>query len=180
MPLPLAIPAFLLVGMSLAWIGRSELARSEVPLVLARPFLVALGLGGLVFGPVEGYLAALHGDWAYLYLVPWNRIPSAVDLLVVVVAAAQVPLGFAIASPWAVAKRGASLFNVCAALGLVLLVVCAAASRRVVVSATYVQFHEGFGTTPIGRSSLGRGVLSSWIAIAAAYAWAAHALRSPQ
>src|SRR5258705_10681645 len=98
MPLPLALPFALACGLTLAWVARAELARSEVPLVLARPFLVALGLGAIVFAPVVGYFVALHGDWAYLYLVRSGRVPSAVDLLLVVVAALQVPLGFAIAT----------------------------------------------------------------------------------
>src|SRR5262249_34775178 len=99
MPLPLALPIGLLIGMSLAWLARVELARSEVPLVLARPFLVAAGLGAIVYAPVVAYFVTLHGDWAYLYLVRFTRIPSAVDLALVVVAGAQVPLGFALASP---------------------------------------------------------------------------------
>src|SRR4029079_2246141 len=106
MPLPFAFPLGLVLGMTLAWLARAELARSEVPLVLARPFLIALGLGALVFAPVVGYFAAWHGDWAYLYLVRWSRVPSALDLLLVIVAALQVPLGFAIVAPWAIAKRG--------------------------------------------------------------------------
>jgi hypothetical protein len=114
MPLPFALPVGLLLGMTLAWVARAELARSEVPLVLARPFLVALGLGVTVFAPVVGYFAALHGDWAYLYLVPWSRVPSAVDLVLVLVAALQVPLGFAIGTPWAIAKRGTRVLQLSA------------------------------------------------------------------
>lgn len=178
MPLPIAIPVAHLVGMTLAWIARSELARSEVPLVLARPFLVALGLAVLVFAPVIGYFAAFHGDWAYLYLVRWNRVPSALDLLLVVVAAAQIPLGFALASPWAIAKRSSRFLTVSGiALGVVL-VASAVTARRLGVSATYAQYHGGFGAVPIGRSPLGRGVLLSWAVLAAAYAWTAHVLRS--
>ena len=180
MPLPLAIPLGLIIGMTLAWVARAELARSEVPLVLARPFLVALGLGTVVFAPVAGYFAALHGDWAYLYLVPWARVPSAVDLLLVVVAALQVPLGFAVATPWAIAKRGTRLLQVNAAIAAVVVVVCAVFARRLSVSASFAQYHGGFGGVPIGRSPLGRGILLSWIALAVAYAWSVHALRSPR
>src|SRR3954470_14233356 len=114
MPVPFALPLGLLLGMTLAWLARAELARSEVPLLLARPFLIAVGLGALVYAPVVGYFAAWHGDWAYLYLVSSLRVPSAVDLLLVLVAAAAVPLGFAIATPWAIAKRGTRLFQVLA------------------------------------------------------------------
>lgn len=177
MPLPFALPLGLLVGVTLSWLARAELARSEVPLLLARPFVVAVGFGALVFGPVVGYFAARHGDWAYLYLIRWSRVPSAVDLTVVVLAAAQVPLGFALAAPWSIAKRGSRVLWVSAGLGVALLAASVVAARRLSVSATYAQFHGGFGGAPLGRSALGRAVLSSWIALAAAYAWAARALR---
>ena len=178
MPLPLAIPVGLLLGMTLAWLARAELARSEVPLLLARPFLIALGLGAVVFAPVVGYFAAWHGDWAYLYLVRWSRVPSAVDLLLVVFAALQVPLGFAIAAPWAIAKRGTRLLRVMAIATGLLVIACAVFARRLSVSASFAQYHGGFGGAPLGRSPLGRGILLSWIAVALGYAWSVHALRS--
>jgi hypothetical protein len=178
MPLPLAFPLGLLLGMSLAWLARGELTRSEVPLVLARPFLVAVGLGFVVYVPVIAYFVALHGDWAYLYLVRWSRVPSAVDLLLVLLSGAQIPLGFALATPWAMAKRGPALLKVFAAFGVVLVVLCAVFAKRLAVSATYAQYHAGFGAIPLGKTPLGRGVLLSWVALLAAYGWSAHALRS--
>jgi hypothetical protein len=178
MPLPLALPIGLLIGMSLAWLARVELARSEVPLVLARPFLVALGLGAMVYAPVVAYFVAMHGDWAYLYLVRFSRIPSAVDLTLILLAAAQVPLGFALASPWAMAKRGPALLKVGVVLGAVLLIACIVVSRRLAVSASYAQYHAGFGVMPLGRTPLGRGVLLSWLALLAGYGWSIHVLRT--
>lgn len=178
MPLPFAIPVGLLLGMALAWLARAELARSEVPLLLARPFLIALGLGALVFGPVVGYFVVWHGDWAYLYLARSSRVPSAVDLLLVLAAAAQVPLGFALATPWAIAKRGTRLLQSMAGIAAVLVIACAILARRLSVSASYAQVHGGFGGVALGRSPLGRGVLLSWVAVALAVAWSVHALRS--
>ncbi len=180
MPLPLALPVGLLIGISLAWLARLELARSEVPLVLARPFLVALGMGFLVFGPVVGYSVALHGDWAYLYLVRFNQMPSAIDLALVVVASAMVPLGFALATPWAMAKRGPALFKLSAAIAAVLVIACAIGARRLSVSASYAQYHASFGVMPLGRTPLGRGVLLSWLALVAGYGWSLHLLRTPK
>jgi hypothetical protein len=177
-PLPLALPVGWLVGFTLAWMARGELARSEVPLVLARPFLVALAFGVVVFGPVVGYFAALHGDWAYLYLVRWSRVPSAVDLFLVTVAALQVPLSFAVAAPWAMAKRGGALAKVVAVVGIALLVLCAVTARRLGSSATYAQYHGGFGAAPIGKTALGRGVLSSWVALLLGLGWSLHVLRT--
>jgi hypothetical protein len=179
MPLPFALPVGLLLGMSLAWLARVELARSEVPLVLARPFLVVLGLGALVYGPVVSYFVVRHADWAYLYLVRGSQVPSAVDLLLVLVAAAQIPLGFALAAPWAIAKRGPALLKVGAVCGVVLLVASAVASRRLGASASFAQYHGGFGVAPAGRTSLGRGILLSWVALLAGYGWSARVLRAP-
>lgn len=180
MPLPFAIPLGLLIGMTLAWVARVELARSEGPLLLARPFLVALGLGAVVFAPVVGYFAALHGDWAYLYLVRWSRVPSAVDLFLVLVAALQVPLGFAIATPWAIARRGTRVLQVSAGIATALVIASAVFARRLAVSASFAQYHGAFGAVPIGRSPLGRGILLSWIALALAYGWTVQVLRSRQ
>lgn len=178
MPLPFALPIGLLLGMTLAWVARAELARSDVSLVLGRPFLVALGLGIAVFAPVVGYFAALHGDWAYLYLLRWSRVPSAVDLLLVVFAALQVPLGFAIAAPLAIAKRGTRILQISAALATVLVLASAIFARRLSVSASFTQYHGGFGVVPLGRSTLGRGILLGWAVLALGYAWSFHVLRS--
>jgi hypothetical protein len=180
MPLPLAVPIGLLFGLSLAWLARVELARSEVPLLLARPFLIALGFGAIVFGPVIGYSVALHGDWAYLYLVRYARVPSAVDLGLVILAAGSVPLGFAIGAPWALAKRGTPFLRVGAVIGVVLLVATALSLKRLGVSASYAQFHGGFGGNSIAKEPLGRGVLLSWVAIFAGFGWALRALRTPR
>ena len=177
MPLPFALPVAFLLGMTLAWLARIELARSEVPLVLARPFLVAAAFGALVLAPVTSYFVVLHGDWSYLYLARSGQIPSAVDLTLVVLAAAQVPLGLAAATPWATAKRGPALLKLGGAAALVLVILGAITLRRLSVSASYSQYHAGFGLMPIARTPLGRGVLLSWVTLSAAFAWSARVLR---
>lgn len=180
MPLPFALLLGLVLGISLAWIARAELARSEVPLVLARPFLVTLGLGLVVYAPALGYFVALHGDWAYLYLVRSDRVPSALDLAFVLACGASLPAGFALAAPWAIQRRSGLLLQIAGAIVLAVLVAAGVLSRRLAVSASYAQFHGGFGTVPLGRSPLGRGALASWIAVAAGSAWSAWVLRRPR
>ena len=178
MPLPLALPLSLIAGASLAWMARSELSRSEVPLLLARPFLVALALGLAIVLPVLGWFVAFHGDWAYLYAVDAARIPSAVDLVLATTAALGVPLGFALAAPHAVARRATRLLSGGAALAGLVALACVIASRRLGTSATHAQWSGGFGLLPIGQSPLGRAVLASWAALAAGYGWATLAVRS--
>ncbi len=177
MPLPFALPVGLLLGITLAWLSRVELTRADAPLLFARPFLVALGFGALVFAPVVGYFAALHGDWSYLYLLRWGRVPSAVDVILVFFAGLQVPLGFALAAPWAIAKRGTLFAQVSGALLALLAIAFAICARRLEVSGSYAQYHGAFGTAPVSRSPLGRGILLSWLALSLAFAWSIHVLR---
>lgn len=179
MPLPFALPVGFVLGISLAWLARVELSRSDAPLVLSRPFLVAAALGALVYAPVVGYFVALHGDWAYLYLVRWGSIPSALDLVLVVLAAAQLPLGFTLASPWAIAKRGPALLKVASAVLVLAALAALLLHRRLGVSATYAQFHGGFGVMPASKTTLGRGVLLGGIALLAGWTFSARVLRSP-
>jgi hypothetical protein len=110
----------------------------------------------------------------------FGRIPSAVDLTLVLLAAAQVPLGFALASPWAIAKRGPALLKVGAVVGVFVLIGCVVAWRRVSVSASFAQYHGGFGVMPLGKTALGRGVLLSWLALLAGYGWSVHTLKAPR
>lgn len=176
MPLPFAFPVGFVIGLTLAWLARVELARSEVPLVLARPFFVAAAFGGLVFAPVVAYFVALHGDWAYLYLVRSSRVPSAVDLALVVAAAGCIPLGLALGAPWAMARRATALSALGGALGLVVLTAAVVLGRRLSVSASHAQFHAGFGVMPAPATSLGRAILLAWLALLAGYGWSARML----
>lgn len=177
MPLPFAFPVGLLLGLGLAWLARTELARSEVPLILARPFLVAVGLGLLVYAPIVGYFLALHGDWAWLYLVRTSRVPSAVGLALVLVAAACVPGGFAAAVPLASAKRGGLLLKIGAGIAGLVVVAAVVLARRLAVSASFTQYHAGFGVLPASQTSLGRGILLAWLVLVLGGAWSAAVLR---
>lgn len=179
MPAPFALLVGLLIGMTLAWISRSELARSEGPLVLARPFVVTTSLAALIFAPIVGYFLAFHGDWSSLYLVRYfYRIPSALVLAFVIFAALQIPIGFAVAAPLARSKQSSKLAVVVGILLILLVLGSALLSRRLGSSASFAQFQGGFGTIPIGKSPLGRGVLLAWTVLTMAYAWAVHVLRS--
>jgi hypothetical protein len=172
-----------LMGVVLAWASRDELTRHEGPLLLSRPVVVAAAFGFFVFAPIVGYFAAFHGDWSYLYLYPHSRIPSAVDLALVLLSGATVALGTGIATPAARSKK----LGVVAWLGAVPATTAvglfAWGARRLAVSATYAEFQGSFGTTPIGASTLGRGVLFMTIAGTLGIAWTFRSLarrRSPK
>jgi hypothetical protein len=162
-PLPFAPFVGFLVGLGLAWAARAEIGNDDGPLFASRPFAVAGGFAWLVYAPIVGYFVAFHGDWAYLYLVDWAHVPSAVDLALVLLAGASVPLGTIVALPAARARRLGTVVRIGAAPAVVVCGLLAWSARRLVVSATYTQFHGDFGTESIASSALGRGIL--WMGI---------------
>ncbi len=182
MPIPLAWLVAFALGAAFARVAQGEVARSEGPLVATRAMGVVVGFAGLVFLPVVGYFAAFHGDWAYLYFVSWQNVPSAIDLALVVAAAALVPAGFAVAVALVRARRSRAsravwlLVGLPAGLATLLSLVFV---RRLGVSASAAQYAGGFGVEPIASSALGKGVLCALLALAAGAAWAIRALRSP-
>ncbi|HQY62280.1 MAG: hypothetical protein IPF92_11940 [Myxococcales bacterium] len=177
MPLLLAPLVAILIGLVLTYYGRAELSLADRTPLGTRSFRVALAFAVLVYAPVLGYFAAFHGDWAYLYLGPQARLPSAVDLALVLLAAALIPATLAIAARSVAEQRSGLLLRAGGATLAVTLLLCALASKRLLVSASYVQFRGGFGGVPLGQSPLGRGVLLSWVALGAAAAWARASLR---
>lgn len=178
MPLLLAPLCSVVFGVVLAWIGREELLRHRGAYAASRAFAVVLLFAGLVELPVYAYFATFHGDWAYLYLAPWGRVPSAVDALWVVGCAGLTPLGFALAARPAVAGR----FDILSRALMVAFALFFAAFlvgwRRMSVSGTYAQYHGGFGAKGVAESALGVGLLLSWFALGAGLWWAVRCLRA--
>lgn len=177
MPLFFAPLVAVLFGLLLAYYGRAELALADRTALGTRAFSVSLSFTTLVFLPALGYFAAFHGDWAYLYLLPQAKVPSAVDLTVVLLSAALVPATVAYAARALAEKRTSQLVRLAGGLLAAVAILVALSYGRLSVSASHAQFRGGFGVVPIGASPLGRGVLLAWVALGAASAWARGALR---
>jgi hypothetical protein len=175
-PIPFAPLLGFVLGVALAWIGRDEFARIEGPLIASRPVAVAMAFAFFVYAPIGGYFLAFHGDWSYLYLYPHARIPSAIDLALVLLASAEIPFAMILAAPAARTKRLSSVVRLAAAPLAAAVGLFAWCSRRLSVSATYAQFHGGFGTVPIGTSTLGRGVLFMLVVGAFAVGWSVRSI----
>jgi hypothetical protein len=176
MPIAFAPLLGLALGAVLAWVAGPELARVDGPVVASRPFAVVAAFAGLVWLPVVGYFVAFHGDWSYLYAVPWRSVPSAVDLGLVLLAGAAVVGGFWAAVPAVKKRRSGAVVAMVASPAAAALVGLALAARRLSVSGSYAQFHGEFGTEPIGASVLGRGVVLMGVVVALAIAWTVRAL----
>jgi hypothetical protein len=178
--MPFAPLAALLFGVAFAWaardaIGKPKVAAEADPLRFAWPFVLAFA--AFVFAPVAGYFAACHGDWAYVYVLDWRTVPSAIDLSLVLVAAACVPAGYFGAALAMRARKPRVLAALALAPALLLALMTVLGGRRLLVSASYAQFHGGFGTRSIAEAALGRGVLWSLVVLALGAAWVFRALR---
>jgi len=176
MPILFANLVGLALGAALAWVAPSEIGSNEAPIVASRPFAVVVAFTLLVWLPAIGYFVAFHGDWAYLYLVPWRRVPSAIDLCLVLLAGVAVLVGFCAAIGPVRKRRFGPVVALTAGPGAVAIAALPLTLRRLAVSGTYAQFHGDFGTEPIGSSPLGKGVLFMGAVIAAAVAWTAVSL----
>jgi hypothetical protein len=175
-PIPFAPLVGLAIGAALAWVAAPELVRDDGPVALSRPFAVIVAFAGLLWVPVVGYFVGFHGDWSYMYLVPWQHVPSAVDLGLVLLSGAAVVGGFWLSvRPIRKRRLGPVVAMVVApvtvaAFGLTL------AMHRLAVSGTYAQFHGQFGTEPIEASTLGKGVLLMGALLTLGLAWTVRSL----
>jgi len=175
-PIPFAPLLGLVLGVAFAWISAPELSRDEGPIVASRPFAIVVAFAALVWLPVVGYFVAFHGDWAYLYLVAWRRVPSAIDLGLVLLAGAAVVLGFWLVVRPVRKRQFGPVVGMMVAPGTLAVAGLTVAARRLAVSGTYAQYHGDFGTQPIGSSSLGQGVLIMGAVLALAVVWTARSL----
>jgi hypothetical protein len=174
MPLPLAALVALSLGALFAHAARAELAQSDAPLMSSRPAAIAAAFAAFVYLPAVAYFAAFHGDWAYMYFVPWRRIPSAIDLAVVLACAALVPAGFLAAAPLARARRREAVLALIAAPAGAAALLAVVLEHRLGTSATFAQFVSDFDTRPIAQTALGRAML---VAIAVCAVAVVHGVR---
>jgi hypothetical protein len=175
-PILLAVLAGFFLGVAFAWMARVELGKNDAPVIATRPFYVVVGFATFVYAPILAYFVAFHGDWTYGYVIAWHRVPSAIDLALVLVSGSSVLLGMAASAHASRTRR----LHIVAWLGIVpaatFSIALALGAGRLAVSATYAQYHGGFGVSAISSSALGRGVLLMAFVLALGIAWTVRAL----
>jgi len=177
MPMPFTLLLALPVGVALAWLARVELTKHEGSTLWARSAQVALAFGAFVLAPQAFYFATFHGDWAYLYFVSAKSIPSAVDLALSLACVLVVGLGHAVAAPFAITRKAPVIIALLATPLLIAALLAIVAQNRLAMSATYAQFHGGFGAMSIAEAPLGRAVLLALAVTVAALAWSSSLVR---
>jgi hypothetical protein len=146
------------LGVALAWLSRGEADRDDDLGTRARARVVTL-FGALVFAPACAYFLIFASDWARFYLVDSRAVPSALDLLLVVLDAAIVPVGF-------LAARRQGRRHAYRALGALGGVPSVAALALVLIffpklriEGTFHQVRSDFGTEPVAGGRLGYAIL---------------------
>jgi len=176
MPIAFAPVLGLSLGAAFAWLSAAELARDDGPVIASRPFAVVAAYVVLLWLPIVGYFVAFHGDWSYLYLVSWQRVPSAIDLGLVLLAGAAVLGGFWSSVSALRSRRVGPVVALIVAPSALSLAGLTLAAHRLSISGTYAQVHGEFGTEPIGASALGKGVLLMDALLALGVLWTTRTL----
>jgi hypothetical protein len=138
---------------------------------------VVLGYATLVLLPTLAAVPIVIGDWGYLYVVPWASIPSALDLVLVLLSAAATPLAFASIARHAAADRVDRIFLALAGLATPILAGLLFAFRRIATVCTYAQFHGQFAERSVVRSAPGLLLMLAWVSWVVGLVTAARTLR---
>lgn len=158
MPVLVALPLGLCLGVSFAWLSRRELRRVTNELG-SRGLAIAALFGLFVLAPTSAYFLAFEPDWCLAYLVDTSQATPALTPGLLLVALATVPSGFLLGR--LLLERGdeATLLRVMLGLVVATLGAVMLGLRRFAVQGSYAQFHGDFGTQPLAGSSLGYAIL---------------------
>jgi hypothetical protein len=160
MPAPLAPLIGFAFGVAFAWWARDELARSpSAGGIGSRSLVIVTLFATIVFAPIGAYFLAFEADWSYAYFIDTRRIPSALQLAIVLVDAASVPIGFVVAAAYARTRKLVPVLTLGMSPAIFALACIAVTAGRLGIQASYAQFHGDFGTRPIAGSSLGYALL---------------------
>jgi hypothetical protein len=176
MPAPVTPLLGFALGVACAWAAVGDLGRSTSGLG-GRALLLTTAFALLVFAPVAGYFVAFEPDWSFAYFVDSERLPTAVPIAVVLVAAASVPAGFLAAVADARAHRLGRVLRKAAVPAALAAVFLLATFSRLSVHANYAQFHGDFGTRGVAGGPLGYALIWMLGVLAAATAWTLRALQ---
>jgi hypothetical protein len=157
MPVLVALPFGLCLGVSFAWLSRRELRRVTAE-VGSRGLGIAALFALFVLAPVCAYFLAFEPDWCLAYLVDTSQATPVLPPALLLLALVSVPGGFLVGR-LLLEHDEASLLRVLAGLVVLTLGSVMLGLRRFAVQGSYAQFHGDFGTQPLGGSSLGYAIL---------------------
>jgi hypothetical protein len=176
-PAPIAPLIGFILGVIFAWGAADELGRNAGRVEGSRSFVIVTAFSLLVFAPVSAYFLAFAPDWSYAYLVDSQRLPSAVDLGLVLIDVVSVPTGFALAARSASFQELTRLVRLSALPALLVTSFVLATGQRLSVAATHAQYHGDFGTRSLAGSPTGYALLWMSAVLVGGVMWTLHSLR---
>jgi hypothetical protein len=160
MPVLIALPFGLCLGVTFAWVGRRELRRAAPGDLGSRGLAIATLFSLFVFAPISAYFLAFEPDWSLAYLLDTAQASAALSPTLLLFELASVPGGFLLGRLLLErAPDDASLLRLLSGGVVLTLGTAMLGLRRFAVQGTYAQFHGDFGTQPLAGSSLGYAVL---------------------
>src|SRR6478672_4388764 len=96
------------LGAIFAWASAEEIGRVGGS-VTSRSLVVVSLFGFLVFAPACGYFQAFFPDWSYAYFLDAEQRPVALDFALVILDGSSAPIGFALMSRSAAARRSGAV-----------------------------------------------------------------------
>jgi hypothetical protein len=159
MPVLIALPFGLCLGVAFAWLSRRELRRIAPGEVGGRGLSIAALFALFVLSPVTAYFLAFEPDWCLAYLVDTSRASAALAPALLLSTLASVPAGFLVGRGLLSRGDEASLLRALAGGGVLTLGGLMLGLRRFTVQGSYAQFHGDFGTQPLAGRSLGYAIL---------------------
>ncbi len=173
MPVLIACPLGLCLGVAFAWLARRELRRVTTGEVGSQGLAIASLFSLFVFTPVCAYFLAFEPDWCLAYLLDTAQASPALVPGLVILALSTVPGGFLLGRQLLErTHEEVGLLRLLSAGALVTLGSIMLGLRRFAVQGTYAQFHGDFGTQPLAGSSLGYAVLllGFWLTLGLGFA----------
>ena len=159
MPVFVALPFGLSLGVAFAWAARRELRRVTNRGFGSRALGVATLFGLLVFAPVGSYFLAFEPDWCLAYLLDTSRASAALVPALTLLELVTVPAGLLLGS-WLLERSDETgLLRVLAGGAVLTLGSIMLGLRRFAVQGSYAQFHGDFGTERLAGGSLGYAIL---------------------
>lgn len=159
MPVLIALPFGLCLGVTFAWLARRELRRVTTAELGSRGLAIATLFGLFVFAPISAYFLAFEPDWCLAYLLDTAQASAALVPALSLLELVTVPGGFLLGSQLLERSDEATLLRALAGGVVLTLGAVMLGLRRFAVQGSYAQFHGDFGTQPLAGGSLGYAVL---------------------
>lgn len=177
MPVLIAPWVGLLFGVAFAWMAREELARSERGPLASPASLLPLAFGFLVHGPVAAFFLAYAPDWSLAYLIDSQRVPTIVEMILLLLTTASPTIGYVFSVNSASRREGTHLLRWAIPLLVLVVALTLVLAPRLGTEANYAQFRGSFGTRSIAGGGLGMSLLWMNTVLFCCAGWVAKSLR---